>query len=97
MNSRMKRFEEVPSKRSKVEKRHEPDRISGTTKIRTYVVCGKLFSRESTMEKLLKRAELCSGCSEKKDKGWTLVRTSVALKSKKEERFCIWIFLFFKI
>ena len=97
MNSRMKRFEEVSSKRSKVEKRHEPDRISETTKIRTYVVCGKLFSRESTMEKLLKRAELCSGCSEKKDKGWTLVRTSVALKSKKEERFCIWIFLFFKI
>lgn len=64
MNSRIRRFENAQVKQNRVKKHHEPDRIRGTTKIKTYVVCGKLFSKESTMEKLLKRAELCSECSE---------------------------------
>lgn len=58
MNSRLKRFESVPST---VEYVHcEPDRIPGTTKIRTYTANASLYSKESSMDKLLKRAELCS-------------------------------------
>ena len=63
MNSRMRPFREVPSSRKKITF-VEPDRIPGTTKIRTYTANGSLYSKESSMEKLIKRAKLCADKSE---------------------------------
>lgn len=66
MNSRMKRFAEEISRKPATIKKLEPDRIKGTSKIRTYTRGGFLYSKESSLDKLLKRAKLCRDASEKK-------------------------------
>lgn len=60
MNSRLKTHTSINSKYVPSKDYKEPDRIGNTTKIRTFVRCGSLFSEESTIEKLQKRALLCS-------------------------------------
>lgn len=59
MNSRLRPFVGIsPQDKSSVIVQ-EVDRIPGTTKIRTYCANASLYSQESTMEQLLKRADLC--------------------------------------
>ena len=64
MNSRMKRFVEETTRKPATNS--EPDRIRGTTKIRTYTRGGFLYSKESSLDKLLERAKLCQDAPEKK-------------------------------
>lgn len=59
MNSRMRQIVELPPRKNISGDRQEVDRIPGTTKIRTYCANASLYSKESTLEKLLKRAKLC--------------------------------------
>ncbi len=66
MNSRMKGFVEETTREPATIKKSEPDRIRGTTKIRTYTRGGFLYSKESNLNELLKRAKLCQDASEKK-------------------------------
>ena len=58
MNSRMRQIVETSPKKDISGVRQEVDRIPGT-KIRTYCANASLYSEESTLEKLLKRAKLC--------------------------------------
>ncbi len=64
MNSRMRQFGEMGVGKQKYPHRDVPDRIKGTSKIRTYVSNESLYSKESSMDKLMQRAGLCSNHSE---------------------------------
>ncbi len=66
MNSRMKGFVEETTRKPATNRKSEPDRIRETTKIRTYTRGGFLYSKESSLDKLLERAKLCQDASEKK-------------------------------
>lgn len=59
MNSRMMQFRKDKIKKREYTHHDEPDRIPGTSKIRTYVSNSSLYSKESTLDKLMKRAALC--------------------------------------
>ncbi len=65
MNSRLKPFREEPIPRHTT-KFIEPDRIPGTTKIRTYTANASLYSKESSLDKLIRRAQLCSDNNKEK-------------------------------
>lgn len=59
MNKIMKRFVEAASRRRTVDE-PEVDRIPSTTKIRTYTSNSSLYSKESTIENIIKAVEFCS-------------------------------------
>ncbi len=59
MNSRMRQFGEDKIEKREYTRHDEPDRIPGTSKIRTYVSNSSLYSKESTIDKLMQRAGLC--------------------------------------
>lgn len=65
MSRIMKRFVDAASRKRKLDE-PEVDRIPGTTKIKTYVANSSLYSKEGTIENIVKAVKFCSNDSDEK-------------------------------